>query len=48
MSSLLKGGSSHTELALAMRESSLVEKWVEVVRDERLIGVKSDQISDAI
>jgi hypothetical protein len=37
-----------TKPALAMRESSLVEKWVEVVRDERLIGVKPDQISDAI
>ena len=50
MSSLLKGGSSHTELALAMRESSLVGKWVEVVRDERLIGEckLADQISDAI
>jgi hypothetical protein len=29
VSSLLKGGSSHTELALAMREFSLVGKWVE-------------------
>ena len=49
MSSLLKGGSSYTELALAMREFSLVGKWVEVVRDERLIGIKTpNQISDAI
>jgi hypothetical protein len=48
VSSLLKGGSSHTELALAMREFSLVGKWVEVVRDERLIGIKPNQISDAI
>ena len=31
MSSLLKGGSSHTELALAMRQSSLVVKWMEGV-----------------
>jgi hypothetical protein len=29
VSSSLKGGSSHTELALAMREFSLVGKWVE-------------------
>jgi hypothetical protein len=28
-----KGGSSHTELALAMRESFLVGKRVEAVRD---------------
>jgi hypothetical protein len=48
VSSLLKGGSSHTELALAMREFSLVGKWVEVVRDERLIRIKLNQISDAI
>ena len=48
MSSLLKGGSSHTELALAMRECSLVGERVEVVCDERLIGVKPNQISDAI
>ena len=31
VSSLLKGGSSHTELALAMRESFLVVKWMEGV-----------------
>ena len=31
VSSLLKGGSSHTELALAMRQSSLVVKWMEGV-----------------
>ena len=33
MSSLLKGGSGHTELALAMRESSLVGERVEGVSD---------------
>ena len=37
MSSLLKGGSSHTELALAMREFSLVGEWVEVVCDDVLV-----------
>ena len=40
MSSLLKGGSSHTELALAMREFSLVGKWVEVVRDGYIFGLR--------
>jgi len=30
---IAQGGSSHTELALAMRQSSLVEKRVEGMRD---------------
>jgi len=29
-------------------ESSVCGEWVEGVRDERLIGVKPDQISDAL
>ena len=48
VSSWLKGGTTLTEVALAIREFFLVGKRVEGTCDERLIGVKPDQISDVL
>ena len=47
MSSLLKCGSSPTELALAIREFFLVGKRVEVVRDV-VVDYSSSPMIDAV